>query len=98
MIDSHQLIIAIENGLNVSFSKVLYVDIAPFVGLDPRVEGTDIPTFEMSCARLPNSTFSIIVSDLQRLEAQYGSVEMYLNEETRSRYLTGVGNPSYLGT
>jgi hypothetical protein len=71
------------------------VDIAPLVGLDPRVKGDDIPTFEMSCARLPNSIFSIIVSDLQRLEAQYGRVEKHVNEETRSRYLAGVGSPSY---
>ena len=72
------------------------MDIAPLVGLDPRVRGTDIPTFEMSCARLPNSIFFIIVSDLQRLEAQYGPIGMHLNEETLSHYLAGVGSPKLL--
>ena len=81
----------------MSFFKVRYVDIAPLVGLDPRVRGTDIPTFEMSCARLPNAIFSIIIDDLQRLEAQYGRVENHINEEARSRYLSGVGSPSYFG-
>jgi hypothetical protein len=81
----------------VSFSKVRYVDIAPSVGLDPYLDGTDIPTFEMSCARLPNVIFSIIIDDLQRLEAQYGRVENHMNEEARSRYLSGVGSPGYFG-
>ena len=92
-----QLIVAIENDLNVSFSKVRYMDIAPLVGLDPRVRGTDIPTFEMSCARLPNAIFSTIIDDLHRLELQYGSVKEHKNEEARSRYLSGVGSPSYFG-
>ncbi|KAN0079175.1 hypothetical protein V8E54_004389 [Elaphomyces granulatus] len=79
-----------QNDINVSFSKVRHADIAPLVGFDPRVRGHDIPTFEMRCARLPNSIFSIILRDLQRLEAQYGRVENHLNEETRSRYIAGV--------
>jgi hypothetical protein len=73
------------------------MDIAPSVGLDPYLNGTDIPTFEMSCARLPNAIFSIIIDDLQRLEAQYGRVEKHMNEEARSRYLSGVGSPSHFG-
>jgi hypothetical protein len=80
----------------VSFSRAKYQDVASLVGLDPDVEGTDIPTFEMSYARVPNSILSAIVSDLQSLEAQYGTMEMHLNEETRSRYLAGVGSPNYL--
>ena len=79
----------------MSFSKVRYVDIAPLVGLDPRVEGDDIPTFKMSYARLPNAIFSKIINDLQELEAQYGRVKKHTNEETRSRYLAGVSSLSY---
>jgi hypothetical protein len=92
-----QLTVATENNLDVSFSNVRYVDIAPFVGLDPYVDGTDIPTFEMSFARLPNAIFSTIIDDLHRLELQYGSVKEHKNEEARSRYLSGVGSPSYFG-
>jgi len=89
-----QLIVATENDLNVSFSKVQYVDIAPRVGLDPRKRGEDIPTFEMFHARLPKASFPIIIGDLRRLEKQYGSMAKHENEEARSRYLSGVGNPS----
>jgi hypothetical protein len=80
----------------VSFSKVQYIDIAPLVGLKPYLAGCDIPTSVMSYARLPNSTFSKIISNLQDLEAQYGTVDMHRNEEARSRYLTGVSSPRKL--
>jgi hypothetical protein len=82
----------------VSFSNVKYVDIAPFVGLNPYVEAMDIPTFEMSLARLPNANFSMIIDDLHRLELQYGSIREHRTEKARSRYLAGVGSPSYFGT
>ena len=77
----------------MSFSKVQYVDIAPRVGLDPSAEGDDIPTFEMFHARLPPAVFPLIIRDLSRYEAQYGPMPKHLNEEARSRYISGVGNP-----
>ena len=77
----------------MSFSKVQYVDIAPFVGLDPERRGHDIPTFEMFRARLPNETFRQIINDLQVLELQYGPRNEHENEEARSRFLAGVGSP-----
>ena len=94
---SIQLIVSIENNLNVSFSRVRYVDIAPLVGLNPSVQGEDIPTFGMFFARLPNSIFVKIVNDLEELESQYGNVDQHINEEAQSRYIAGVGIPSYFG-
>jgi hypothetical protein len=89
-----QLIVATENGLNVSFSKVQYSDIAHMVGLNARAAGRDIPTFEMFHARLPKALFRQILEELRVLEAQYGCLVDHANEEARSRYLAGVGNPS----
>jgi len=86
--------VATEHNLNVSFSKVQYADIAPLVGLDPTIEGQDIPTFEMFHARLPSRIFPLIVDDLQMFETQYGPMNKHRNEEARSRYLSGVGSPN----
>ena len=85
-----QLTIATENDLNVSFSKLRYVDIAPSVGLDPYLDGTDIPTFEMFRARLTTNIFMKIVEDLQIYAWQYGGLLSHINEEARARYLSGV--------
>jgi len=74
--------------------NVQYVDIAPRVGLVPALEGTDIPTFEMFHARLPNRIIPQIVSDLKMAETQYRRMSMHKNEEARSRYISGVGSPS----
>jgi hypothetical protein len=86
------LIIAVENNLDVSFSKVKYVDIAPKIGLDPILRGDDIPPFEMFRARLPNATFHQIVRDLRVFAAQYGPMGKHENEEARARYLAGVNS------
>jgi hypothetical protein len=43
----------IAHKIDASFSKILYSEIAPTVGLDPIRGGIDIPTFEMHRARLP---------------------------------------------
>jgi len=77
----------------VSFSKVRYVDIAPLFGLNPGVKGDDIPTFEMSYARLPNALFLQILRDIRVFGKQYGPMDDHENEETRSRYLSAVGSP-----
>ncbi|OCK97655.1 uncharacterized protein K441DRAFT_675041 [Cenococcum geophilum 1.58] len=81
-----------QNNLNVSFSKVQYVDIAPMVGLNPAVKGDDIPVFNMFRARLPNAIFRKIVEDLQAFSAQYGPMDKHENEEARARYLSGYFN------
>ena len=90
------LIVAVENNLEVSFSKVQYADIAPMVGLEPIVHGDDIPTFDMFRARLPNHIFNQTVEDLRLFSAQYGPMGKRQNEEARARYLSGVGSPSIL--
>ena len=64
------------------------------VGLDPYVEGDDIPFFDMFRARLPNTVFHKIVEDLQVFSAQYGPMDKHKNEEARSRYLSAVCSPS----
>src|SRR5947207_13728758 len=90
--------IYIENNLEVSFSKVKYEDIAPKVGLDPIVEGDDIPLFEMCHCRLTNGTFSQIVRDLRVFSAQYGPMSKHKNEEARARYLSGVSSLESIGS
>ena len=94
LFDLHPLIVAIANNLNISFSKVQYVDIAPMIGLDPNVKGDDIPSFDMFRARLPNTIFHKIVDDLQVFSAQYGPMDKHENEEARARYLSAVCSPS----
>jgi hypothetical protein len=59
------------------------------IGLRPILEGTDIPSFEMSGARFPDAIFHRIVEDLQMLSMQYGLLENQRNEGARSRYMSG---------
>jgi hypothetical protein len=80
----------IEKGLNVSFSKVSYHDIAPRVGLVPTLAGYDMPTFEIHRARIPTSLFKSIVGDLEIVMNQYGEPRDHKNEEARSRFLAPV--------
>jgi len=88
-----QLIADVGNNLEVSFSK--YVDIAPLVGLEPALEGDDIPTFDMFRARLPNHIFNQIIKDLQVFTAQYGPLGKHKNEEARARYMSGVSSLAF---
>ena len=69
------------------------MDIAPRVGLDPVLQGKDIPSFKMFRARLPNAIFNQIVRDLQKFSLQYGPMGNHENEEARARYISGVGTP-----
>ena len=96
LFDLHPLIVAIANSLDISFSKVKYVDVAPMVGLDPNVKGDDIPSFNMFRARLPNTIFHKIVDDLQVFSAQYGPMDKHENEEARACYLSAVCSPAPL--
>ena len=64
------------------------------VGLDPNLEGYDIPFFNMSRARLPNAVFREIVQDLRVFLLQYGPIDRHKNKEARARYLSGVYSPS----
>ena len=82
----------LEKGLEVSFSKVKYVDIAPFVGLEPQRRMRDIGFFPIRRARIPTSVFKTIVEDMDVLLPQYGSFLFHANEEARSRFLAPVSN------
>lgn len=79
--------ILVEKGLNVSFSKVKYRDIAPRVGLKFELAGKDMPTFDIHRARIPTSLFKDIIGDLQVIMKQYGEPARHKNEEARSRFL-----------
>ena len=65
---------ASENKLDVSFSRVKYMDITPLVGLEPRREGLGIETFAMSRARLPDIVFQKILVDLYTYALQYCTI------------------------
>jgi hypothetical protein len=79
-----------EKGLNVSFFKVKYREMAPRVGLDPLGTGNDMQTFDIHRARIPTSLFKAIVEDLEVSMKQYGEPNEQVNEEARSRYLAPV--------
>lgn len=61
------------------------------VGLDPAVEGEDIPTFPMYRARITNDPFHRIVEDVQAFTFQYGPFAKHDTEESRSCFLSAVG-------
>lgn len=84
-----------EHKLDVSFSRVKYIDIAPLVGLEPYYEDNDIKSFAMSRARLPDIVFQQILVELHNLSLQYGTIRQQRNEEARSRFLCAVKGPAY---
>jgi len=79
-----------EKGLNISFSKVSYHDIAPRVGLDCMLASYDMPTFKIHHACIPTSLFKLIVGDLEIVMNQYREPRNHKNEEARSRLLAPV--------
>jgi len=81
-----------EKGLDVSFSKVKYREIAPRIGLDPAARGNDMKTFHIHRARIPTSLFKEIVADLEMTMKQYGEPIQHENEEARSRFLAPVSD------
>jgi hypothetical protein len=81
--------------LPASFSKVKYVDVAPYVWLDPSVDGRDIQKLEIFRSRLPMYLFQKIFTDVDEATLQYGRMEYHGNEEARSRYIASVSSPSY---
>jgi hypothetical protein len=69
---------------------VKYRDIAPRVGLQSDLRGRDMLTFDIYRARIPNSLFRTIISDIQVMMKQYGDPVCHKNEEARSRFLAPV--------
>ena len=84
----------VAKGLDVSFSKVAYRDIAPRVGLDPLLKGNDMQAFDIHRARIPTSLFKAMVEDLDVVMNQYGEPRDHKNEEARSRFLAPVSTQS----
>ena len=60
------------SGLDISFSRVKYNQIAPFVGLGPSLLLQGAPTFVMHCAHIPNALFRAIIEDIKIIMKQYG--------------------------
>ena len=56
-----------EKGLNVSFSNVKFIDIAPFVNLDYIRNLGDALLFDLRGSRTPTELFKDIVSDMDVL-------------------------------
>ena len=53
--------------MNVSFSNVKFIDIAPFVNLDYIRNLGDAPMFDLRRSRIPTELFKDIVSDMDIL-------------------------------
>jgi len=82
---------SLDKGLAISFSKVKYHQIAPFVGLEPTLRLRDAPTLEMHRARISNALFKDIIGDIEIVMKQYGPPMDHKNEEATSRFLAPVG-------
>jgi len=82
----------LDKGLNVSFSKVKYRDIASKVGLKFELGGRDMQTFDIHRARIPSPLFKDIIGDLQVIMKQYGEPARHKNVEARSRSLAPLFN------
>ena len=82
--------VALDNNLEVSFSRVKYDDIAPRVGLYHSRDGYDIPTFPMFRARLSDGVFMEICKDIELFTLQYRPLDEHDTEEARSRLISAV--------
>lgn len=76
--------------MGVSFSKVMYDDVAPHVGLQPWNGLQDIETFRLHRSRIPTDVFKAIVTDLDVMLMQYGPLPEHETEEARSRFFSPV--------
>ena len=78
-----------EKGLNVSFSNVKFIDIAPFVNLDYIRNLGDALLFDLRRSRTPTELFKDIVSDMDVLLIWYGTLQSHTTQ-ARSRFLAPV--------
>lgn len=79
-----------EDRIEVSFSKVTYNQMAPFVNLQPNEGLRDIITFELHRSRIPTTLFKSIVQDIDMMLVQYGPPMDHKTEEATSRFLSPV--------
>jgi hypothetical protein len=75
------------NKLPTSSSNVKYKDIAPYVWLDPDVNGNDIKRLQTFRSRIPLGIFEKIFADVNKASLQYGRMVHHDNEEARSRFI-----------
>lgn len=74
-------------GLDKTFSKIKYNQIAPFVGLEPSLCLRDAPTFKKHRARIPNILFREMIEEIEIVMKQYGLPSDHQNKEARFRFL-----------
>jgi hypothetical protein len=74
--------------LKVSFSKVKYKDVAPYVWLNPDSNGRDICQLDAFRSRIPRDIFQKIYADVNKAALQYGRMISHDNEEARSRFIS----------
>ena len=67
--------------IDLSFSDVKYVDIAPLVGLSPYRHTNDIEAFDLRRSRIPTALFKSIVEDIDLMLVQYGPPIEHCTEE-----------------
>ncbi|KAF8632531.1 hypothetical protein AX17_004817 [Amanita inopinata Kibby_2008] len=82
----------LDQGFDVSFSRVKYHQVAPFVGLEPAKQLFDIGTFELHRSRIPTDLFKSIIKDMDLLLMQYRSLGRRDTEEATSRFLSPIFN------
>ena len=80
-----------EDRIDVSFSKVKYISMASFVGLDTGLKQSDINTFELHHSHIPTALFQSIVQDIDIMLVQYGPPIEHEMAEARSQFLFPVG-------
>lgn len=83
----------LDQNFEVNFSRVRYIDITPKLGLSPKNNRWDIPTFLMFQTCLSNDLFQKILEDIQIFMFQYRPLPEHETEEARSRFLSAA---SYL--
>jgi len=74
----------------MSFSNVKYKEMASFVGLDPWHQFSDVETFDLHRARIPDALFKDILQDMDIMLMQYGPPNEHKTEEAKSRFLAPV--------
>lgn len=76
--------------LDVSFSKVKFQQVAPYVGLEPDGFGRDIKPLAVFRSRIPRRLFNQITENVSDALIQYGPLFEHDNEEIRSRFIVSV--------
>ena len=79
-----------EDNISVSFSEVLYENIAPMVGLQSYYKMNDVKPFHLHRSRIPTALFKSIVQDIDVMQMQYGHPIAYDTEVARSQFLSPV--------